>query len=222
MGAEPVGPVWTIVVAAGSGTRFGAPKQFLALDGVRVIDRAVATAARHSDGVVVVVPSAPVDEQPPVAVPVGTEVRTVPGGATRAGSVRAGLDAVPDDAAVILVHDGARPLAGDDVYERVIEAVRAGADAVCPVVELADSLRRLSGGTVDRSEVVAVQTPQGFAAPALRSAHAHGIEATDDVSVVEADGGTVRVVDGDRRNLKITTPLDLAIARALLTGMDPA
>jgi 2-C-methyl-D-erythritol 4-phosphate cytidylyltransferase len=216
MSDDTPGPVWTIVVAAGSGTRFGAAKQFLDLAGVRVLDRSVAVAARHGDGVVVVLPSEPPDDLAEVSAPSGTELRVVTGADSRAGSVRCGLAAVPDDAEVVLVHDAARPLATDDVFMRVVAAVRAGADAVAPAVPVTDTLRRRGGGIVDRDEVVAVQTPQGFAATALRRAHAAGRDATDDVTVVEDDGGTVVVVDGDPGNLKLTTPLDLEIAARLL------
>jgi 2-C-methyl-D-erythritol 4-phosphate cytidylyltransferase len=220
MSDRTTGSVWTIVVAAGSGTRFGAPKQFLDLGGVRVVDRSVTTAARHSDGIVVVMPSESVAGVAAVTVPDGVELRSVPGADTRAGSVRRGLAAVPDDAVVILVHDAARPLASDAVYERVIAAVRDGAAAVTPAIPVADTLRHRGGGVVDRDDVVAVQTPQGFAAGALRRAHESGEEATDDVTVVENHGGKVVVVDGDRHNLKLTTPLDMDVATLLLEGDD--
>ena len=212
------GPVWTIVVAAGSGRRFGSPKQFLELAGVRVVDRSVLTAARHSDGVVVVVPAGAADDFEVAGTPAGVEVVAVEGAGSRAGSVRAGLAAVPDTAQVILVHDGARPLASDAVYERVIAAVRAGAEAVAPVVDIADTVRRRDGGVVDRDALAAVQTPQGFRAAAVRTAHAGAGDATDDVTLVERRGGTVVLVDGDRRNLKLTTPLDLEVAEVLLTS----
>jgi 2-C-methyl-D-erythritol 4-phosphate cytidylyltransferase len=219
------GPVWTIVVAAGSGSRFGAPKQFLDLRGVRVVDRSIATAARHSAGVVVVTPAEPIAGVAPIVAPDDSghddlQFRVVAGEKTRAGSVRRGLAAVPLDAGIVLVHDGARPLATDEIYSRVIEAVRAGADAVTPAVPVADSLRRRGGGTVDRREIVAVQTPQGFPADVLRAAHQKGEEASDDVTVVENDGGKVVVVDGDRRNLKLTTPLDLDLAEVFLDRGD--
>lgn len=216
MSDDTPGPVWTIVVAAGSGTRFGAAKQFLDLAGTRVLDRSVAVAARHGDGVVVVLPPEPPEGMAPVAIPSGTELRVVTGADSRAGSVRCGLAVVPDDAEVVLVHDAARPLATDDVFVRVIAAVRAGADAVAPAIPVTDTLRRRDGGIVDRDGVVAVQTPQGFAAGVLRRAHGAGRDATDDVTVVEDDGGTVVVVDGDPGNLKLTTPLDLEIAARLL------
>ncbi len=210
-------------MAAGAGSRFGAPKQFLELAGTRVVDRSRATAARHSDGIVVVTPlhlTEDMEGMAPIVAPAGVEFHSVVGAESRAGSVRQGLAAVPPDAEVILVHDAARPLASDAIFERVIDAVRQGADAVAPVVPVADTLRRRSGGVVDRNDVVAVQTPQGFAAAALRRAHASGEDATDDVTVVENDGGTVVVVDGDRRNLKLTTPVDLVVAEGFLRGGD--
>ena len=98
----------------------------------------------------------------------------------------------------------------------MVDAVRQGADAVVPVVAVADTLRRRSGGVVDRDELVAVQTPQGFRAAALRDAHATAAEATDDASLVEQLGGTVVLVDGDPSNRKITDPADLGAAEGML------
>ena len=208
--------VWTIVVAAGSGSRFGAPKQFLELRGVRVIDRSVAEAARNSEGVIVVVPPNPVPNDHDPTVTGDVRLRVVTGGASRSASVRRGLAMIPDSAEVILIHDAARPLASASVFQATIAEVRGGADAVVPVVPLTDTIRRRSGGTVDRNEFVAVQTPQAFRPGLLRSAHEQNAEATDDATVVEAVGGTVVFVDGDRRNLKITTPHDLELAAAWL------
>src|SRR5690606_23484397 len=136
----------------------------------------------------------------------------VPGGATRPASVRAGLAAVPDEAAAIVVHDPARPVPVPHVWRAVLEAVAAGADAAVPGVPVTDTLRSIHGGVVDRSSLVAVQTPQAFRAAALRAAHADGGDATDDASLVEARGGNVVLVDGDPRNVKITTPADLSVA----------
>lgn len=203
------GSTWTIVVAGGSGARFGQRKQYLRLGGQRVLDWALAAAADHTDGVVLVVPADAAQEPEP-----GVDA-VVAGGDTRSGSVRAGLAAVPDDAEVIVVHDAARPVPCPAVWEAVLAAVAAGAEAVVPGVPVADTLRSLDGGLVDRSRIVAVQTPQAFRAEALRRAHADGGEATDDASLVEAAGGRVVVVDGDPRNLKITTPVDLALAELL-------
>lgn len=194
------------MVAGGSGTRFGARKQYLRLGGRRVLDWALDAAAAHSDGVVLVVPADVADE------PEAKADVVVAGGATRSASVRAGLAAVPDEAAVIVVHDAARPVPVPHVWRAVLEAVAAGADAAVPGVPVTDTLRSIHGGVVDRSSLVAVQTPQAFRAAALRAAHADGGDATDDASLVEARGGNVVLVDGDPRNLKITTPADLSVA----------
>ena len=130
--------------------------------------------------------------------------------------MRAGLAGSPADAEVVVVHDGARPLARADLFAAVVGAVRAGADAAVPGVPVVDTLRGAAGGAVDRDGLVAVQTPQAFRAGALRAAHAREAEATDDASLVEAAGGKVVVVDGSPTNLKITRPDDLVVAEALL------
>ncbi len=204
--------VWTVIVAAGSGTRFGGAKQYLELAGARVVDRSVAVAASVSDGVVVVVPADDVSAESARLV----ASAVVAGGASRAASVRNGLEAVPDDAAIICVHDAARPLAGADVYERVVGEVRSGAAGALPVVPVTDTIRRVDGGVVDRSTLQAVQTPQAFRAELLRAAHADAADATDDASLVEAAGYSVVAVEGHSRNIKITHPDDLAAAEAWL------
>jgi 2-C-methyl-D-erythritol 4-phosphate cytidylyltransferase len=130
---------------------------------------------------------------------------------------------VPDDASVIVVHDAARPLADATLFERVIAAVREGADGAVPGVPVADTVKRVdpSGGhvveTLDRAALRAVQTPQAFTADVLRRAHADGGDATDDAALVEAIGGKVVIVEGDAANLKVTGPDDLVRAEALLT-----
>jgi 2-C-methyl-D-erythritol 4-phosphate cytidylyltransferase len=202
-----------IVVAAGGGERFGAPKQFLRLGPDRLVDRAVAVAGAACDEVVVVLPAGhPWDGAPVTA--------AVTGGATRAESVRAGLAAVSADSDVIVVHDAARPLATRDLFRAVIAAVRAGADAAIPAVAVTDTVKRVDADTVldtlPRDSLVAVQTPQAFRAATLRAAHTGGADATDDAALVEAAGGTVRTVAGDPRNLKVTTATDLTVAAALL------
>jgi len=204
---------WAIVVAAGGGTRFGAPKQFARLGGATVVDRSIATAGRIVDQVVVVVPAAS-DWSPPDG------VLTAQGGATRSESVRAGLAQVPDDVSIIVVHDAARPFASVLLYRAVIDAVRAGADAAVPGLPVTDTLKRVAGervvDTIERAGVVAVQTPQAFRAPALRRAHDPSAESTDDAALIEAAGGTVVVVPGEAGNLKITVPADLETAASLL------
>lgn len=200
--------MWAIVVAAGSGQRYGRLKQFEPLLGVRVLDWSLAAARTACDGVVAVLP------------PDQLEPGAQPGGATRSASVRSGLAAVPPGAEVIVVHDAARPLAGPSLFYRVVAAVRAGADAAIPVVAVADTIKRVSGdrvvSTLDRSTLVAVQTPQAFRAGALREAHAGDLEATDDAALIEALGGSVVTVEGDHRNFKITAPDDLLVASLLL------
>jgi 2-C-methyl-D-erythritol 4-phosphate cytidylyltransferase len=199
---------WAIVVAAGSGDRFGGPKQYESLGALRVLDWSLATARDTCDGIVLVVhPERAADPEP-------SADAVVPGGETRSASVRAGLAAVPTDAGIVLVHDAARPRGSAGLWRRVIDAVEQGADAVVPAVPVTDTLREVGGGTLDRSRIVAVQTPQGFRAEVLRRAHRRELEGTDDASLVEAVGGRVVVVDGEVANTKITTPYDLVAMRA--------
>jgi 2-C-methyl-D-erythritol 4-phosphate cytidylyltransferase len=209
--------VWTIVVAGGSGTRFGSAKQFELIGPARVVDRACDVARCCSDGVVVVLPS-PADverwraERGEIA---------VAGGATRADSVRAGLAAVPGSAAVVCVHDAARPLASAELFTRVVAAVRSGADGAIPAVTVTDTIKVVDGdgvvvATPDRSTLVAVQTPQAFAAAVLRAAHAAGGDDTDDAAAVERHGGRVVTVPGEPWNRKVTDQDDLEWVRAWL------
>lgn len=203
--------VWGIVVAAGSGQRFGRPKQFVVLGGKRVLDWSIDAASSVCREVVVVVPPGYLDD---------AGVRAVEGGATRSGSVRAGLRQVPADADIIVIHDAARPLAAPSLFRAVVEAVDRGADAAIPGLAVRDTIKQVAGeqvvATVDRTGLVAVQTPQAFRAAVLRAAHEGDPEATDDAALVEAAGGKVVVVAGDAANLKLTEPEDLVVAEALL------
>jgi 2-C-methyl-D-erythritol 4-phosphate cytidylyltransferase len=211
--------VWIVVVAAGSGTRFGGPKQYELLGATRIVDRSIATACRVGDRVVLVVAAEDVDR---VRTQLGNETKVVvtAGGATRSASVRGGLAAVSNDARVIVVHDAARPFASDALFEQVIATISAGADAAVPGIEVTDTLRRLDGGIVDRATVVAVQTPQAFRAEALREAHRDEPHASDDATLVEMIGGKVVIVPGESTNFKITTPEDLMVARMLVAAED--
>jgi 2-C-methyl-D-erythritol 4-phosphate cytidylyltransferase len=217
-----------VVLAAGSGSRYGPqPKQYEVLGDERVIDRSLATARAAADHVVVVL--APADQAEGEAlVESGAADVAVEGGAERADSVRAALAVIDADAAVIVVHDAARPLASAELHQAVVAAVHAGADAVIPAVPVIDTVKRVRHDehgdavvveTLDRTHLVAVQTPQAFRADLLRAAHADGADATDDAALVEAAGGTVVVVPGEAANLKITGPNDLAVATALLRAL---
>jgi 2-C-methyl-D-erythritol 4-phosphate cytidylyltransferase len=204
--------IWTVVVAAGSGTRFGGPKQFEMMGDRRVMDWAVAIAREASDGVVVVLPPDVAEKEGGVA-----------GGATRSESVRKGLAAVPKNATIICVHDAARPFANEDDFARVIEAVVNGADGAVPAIPVADTIKVVDDTgqvvrTPARGSLRAVQTPQAFRAEMLRRAHASNGEGTDDAALVETEGGKVVVVDGDVLNRKITTRDDLEWARAQQRG----
>ncbi len=205
--------VWAVVVAAGRGARYGAPKQYEALGGRRVLDWALDAAAARAEGVVLVVPPGrDADAEP------GAD-RVVPGGDTRSASVRAGLAAVPEAADVVLVHDAARPLAPPEVFDAVLDAVAAGADGAVPGVPVTDTVKRVApDGTVletlDRGALVAVQTPQAFRAAALRAGHAAAGEASDDAALVEAAGGRVVVVPGAAAAAKLTEPGDLPTLEA--------
>jgi 2-C-methyl-D-erythritol 4-phosphate cytidylyltransferase len=207
--------VWAVVVAGGSGRRYGQLKQFALLGDRPVVAWAVAACRPSSSGVVLVLPPGGAD-----GLAHGADV-VVEGGATRAESVRRGLAAVPDQAEVIVVHDAARPLASPDLFRAVIAAVTVGgADGAIPALPVSDTIKVVNGETVtatlDRSVLVAVQTPQAFVGDVLRRAHARGAEATDDAALVEMLGATVRVVPGEPHNLKITTPADLGTAEGLL------
>lgn len=208
-----------MVVAAGSGRRFGAAKQFEELCGERVVDRAVRTAAACCEGVVVVLPAGSLGTDL-ARIPHATSV--VAGGLSRTESSRHGVDAVPASAEVVLVHDGARPLASGALFGRVIAAVRAGAEAVVPVVPVTDTIRNTRGELVERDDLRAVQTPQGFPAEVIRRALGSGAEATDDAALVAAGGAEVTMVEGEVHNLKVTTPVDLEVARMLAARPEAA
>jgi 2-C-methyl-D-erythritol 4-phosphate cytidylyltransferase len=215
------GGTWAVLVAAGRGERLGAdrPKAFARLGELPLLAEPLRRldASGAVDGVVVVAPDGWEEPAILVAEQVGASkvAACVVGGETRADSVRAGLEEVPADAAVVLVHDAARPVVPPEVVERLLAALAEGCDAAVPALPLSDTVKRAVDGvvveTLPREELVAVQTPQAFVASVLRAAFAVGdaSQATDCASLVEAAGGRVRVVAGDERLLKVTTPADL-------------
>jgi 2-C-methyl-D-erythritol 4-phosphate cytidylyltransferase len=198
--------VWGVVVAAGSGTRFGKPKHAVELEGRPLFEWARATLLEAGCRGVVVVGDVP---------------GGVAGGPRRRDSVAAGLSELPPEADLVLIHDAARPLASVRLAQRVIVRLRGGdVAAVVPAVAVRDTVKRVEGDvvveTVPRDDLVAVQTPQGFVLADLRAAHAAGDEdATDDAALIERFGGRVVTVPGEPSNLKITYPDDLRLAAAL-------
>jgi len=224
-------PVVALVMAAGMGTRFGGhiPKPVAPLAGSTVVGVAIDSLAAGGCARVVVVISRGAEHHFITAL-AGCPIRptVVDGGATRQESVLRGLEAIaahPDlaEASVVLVHDAVRPLVPAAVVARVVDAVRGGAVAVTPAIPVVDTLRRLEEGgsrQVDRSELRAIQTPQGFDFQTLLASHRaaarDGITATDDVGICEAAGHEVVLVEGAVSAFKITHAADLELARALL------
>jgi 2-C-methyl-D-erythritol 4-phosphate cytidylyltransferase len=218
---------WAVVVAAGRGERLGGdrPKAFAKLGG-RVLLAETVERLDGSDWIDAIVLVAPEGwEEPSILLAeelgAGKVSACVVGGPTRTESVRAGLAEVPADAAVVLVHDAARPLLPDDVIERVLGPLGEGWEGAAPALAVADTLKRAAedgtvSETVDRSGLRAVQTPQAFLAEVLRRALEAGSDASDCAALVERAGGRVRLVEGDPRLLKVTTPSDLAFVESLL------
>jgi 2-C-methyl-D-erythritol 4-phosphate cytidylyltransferase len=229
--------IGVVVVAAGRGERLGdrGPKALVTLAGEPLLVHALRalSAAGLPPAVVVHTPG---EEAAFTDAVTGIPVAAlVPGGADRTASVRAGLAALDPAAALVAVHDAARPLVPSDVIRRAVAAVTNGAVAAAPAVPIPDTLKRIDGpldathptpvrATVDRSELVGVQTPQVFPRPVLERALEEGTGATDDLALVErlvAAGeldGRVVVVQGSARGLKVTYPDDLRIAEAMLGG----
>ena len=210
---------WAVLVAAGRGERLGEgrPKAFVALGALPLLAEPLRRLDESDwiDAVVLVAP--PEWEEPAIllAEEIGASKVTacVTGGDTRTDSVRAGVAEVPDDVAVIVVHDAARPLVTDEVLGRVLGGLSEGFDGAVPGLPVADTVKRVRDDAVHetlvRDELVTVQTPQCFVAAALRQALLAGDEGSDCASLVEANGGRIKVVPGDERLLKVTTRADL-------------
>lgn len=237
--------IGVIVVAGGSGQRlgYGVPKAQVPVAGEPMLVHALRAvqAAEIAEAVVVAVPAGDTLMRGICAAPeFAGAVQTVDGGATRPESVRAALSLLPADLDAVLVHDAARALTPPGVFRRVAGALAAGARAVIPAVPVVDTVKdteavpapqettaaRRVTGTPDRSRLRAVQTPQGFDADLLRRAHEAALSfppeqaaaVTDDAMLAESLGIDVYVVDGSQLSLKITTPLDLVLAEAILAG----
>ena len=204
---------WGVVLAAGSGSRYGERKQFRALGGRRLVDWSVMALQPVCSGVVLVLPAEAQWDGPEVDV-------VVPGGETRIESARRGLEAVPATAAYVLVHDAAHPLASRALVESLLSAVRElGVDAALPVLSTRETVMRVDQDhvieTIPREGLVTVQTPQAFRAKALRAAHRRGGQVSDDSVLVQQMGATIRAVPGEPGNIHITTVDELAIAERL-------
>jgi 2-C-methyl-D-erythritol 4-phosphate cytidylyltransferase len=195
------------------------------LRGRSLLEWSLAALSPLVDMVVVAAPAACVDRAR-AELSHGGGVTVIAGGATRQDSVRAALAEVGEAAEFVLVHDAARPLAPLDMTARVLDALHAGAAAVVPVVPVADSLRRIDPGggsaTVPRGAFRAVQTPQGFRRSLLMRAHCEvgSVAASDDASLVEQIGVPITLVEGSELAFKVTRPLDLLLAEAVLAGRD--
>lgn len=222
--------VAVIVVAAGSGTRLGhaEPKAFVPLGDDTILGIALdaVLGMRDTPYVVVVAPGDRVDEARSIvaarAGAASASFDVVPGGDSRQESVSRGLASLPHVIETVLVHDAARPLTPSAVFDEVAAAVRARGHGVVPALHVVDTIKRVDAagrvlGTVDRSELAAMQTPQGFPRSALEHAYsrAHG-EHTDDAALVESVGMPIDVVPGDARAFKVTVPADLHRAEQLV------
>jgi 2-C-methyl-D-erythritol 4-phosphate cytidylyltransferase len=219
--------VWAVLAAAGRGERLGSdrPKAFARLGGRPLLAESLER-LEESGWIDAIVIAAPPDwEEPSILVAeeiAATKVSSaVTGGESRSESVRLALEEVPAEAAVVLVHDAARPLLSEEVIERVLAPLSEGWDGVVPAVPLADTVKRVEGDrvveTLPRDDLVAVQTPQAFLADTLRRAVSGDVSsATDCASLVEAQGGRVKVVEGDPRLLKVTDANDLALVESWL------
>jgi 2-C-methyl-D-erythritol 4-phosphate cytidylyltransferase len=205
--------VVAIILAAGSASRFGRPKQFLELGGERLVDRVVRTASAACDEVILVLPPGTEWDGPPVAA-------VAHGGAQKRESVMAGLGAVPEAAEVILIHDAAHPLAGESLFRGVIEAVQGAYDGATLAIGATETVARAEDGvltgTTPRDGLLVLQTPQAFRADLFRKARSKGEEWSDDATMFVSLGYRVAVVPGDPRNVHVTTPAELAVAEALL------
>jgi 2-C-methyl-D-erythritol 4-phosphate cytidylyltransferase len=209
--------VWLVLVAAGRGERLGGdrPKAFARLGGLPLLAEPLRRLddCDRIDGIVLVAPPGWEEQTILLVEEIGASKVSacVPGGETRSASVRAGLAEVPEEAAVILVHDAARPIVPPELVARLLEALGDGFDGAVPAVPVADTVKRAEKGvvveTLPREDLVAVQTPQAFVAAALREV-AEG-EGSDCASLVEAAGGRIKVVEGDARLAKVTTRDDL-------------
>jgi len=243
-----------IVVAGGNGTRFGSMKQFAKIFGLPVITWSVYELLQVADHIVIVVPRDLYHEYGKDSIlemishsegEVGNyseaaqkyfnrgkydyeylfdTISVVAGGDTRSESVRCGLEALPSDTQIVVVHDAARPLARTNLFLQVIEKIIGGYDGATCYLPVSDTIKSLGEDgnlfTLDRNKLIAVQTPQAFSFPILQKVHSTNPEATDDIALLEAIEAKIALVKGDPANLKITEPHDIAILEYLVNITD--
>jgi 2-C-methyl-D-erythritol 4-phosphate cytidylyltransferase/2-C-methyl-D-erythritol 2,4-cyclodiphosphate synthase len=222
--------VAVIIVAAGSGSRLGVgtPKAFVEIAGQPILLRALHSVSGMSSPaqLVVVAPGELVADAREIVGRSALEVSVVAGGASRQASVAAGLAVIEPQVRIVLVHDAARPLTPSDQFDRIVAQVQRTDGGAVPGLPVSDTVKRIADDgtieeTVDRSELSAVQTPQGFPRDQLDAAYAAATDdATDDAALLAAIGHPVTVIDGDPMAFKITTPWDLRRAEQLLTATD--
>lgn len=215
--------VAAIIVASGEGRRFGQAKQFAPLAGRPVVDWAIEAFARHPqiDELVIVLPDESRAEE--IKSRWSKVKAVVRGGKERQDSVSRGLEAVSPEISIVLVHDGVRPLVKAELISRVIEA-SCEEGAAIPVLPMEDTVKMAEGGiiirTINREQLFRAQTPQGFRKKLLEEAFAQarkdGYYGSDEASLVERIGGRIKIVPGDRTNIKITRPEDLKMAEVWL------
>jgi 2-C-methyl-D-erythritol 4-phosphate cytidylyltransferase len=219
--------VWALLVAAGTGERLGGdrPKAFVRLGELPLLAEPLRRLDESGWVDAIVVAAPPGWEEPTILLAeelAATKVvAAVTGGTTRAESVRTALAEVPQDALVALVHDAARPLVTDAVIERVLGPLSEGWDGAIAALPLRDTIKRVRAQqvaeTIDRTELVAAQTPQAFLVATLREAYSGDLaDATDCAALVEARGGRVKAVEGDPKLLKVTTKADLELVSSWL------
>jgi 2-C-methyl-D-erythritol 4-phosphate cytidylyltransferase len=220
---------YAVIVAGGAGTRMGTavPKQFLPLAGKPVLYHTISAFLEALPGVhiILVLPEQQISYAQMVlgSFTEGIDITIVAGGETRFHSVQNGLKDVPEDS-IILVHDGVRPLCSPELIRACYQQALEHGSAI-PAIPVADSIRKLNHGgsePVDRSLLRSIQTPQTFQASVLLHAYqqSYQVSFTDEATVVEAAGGVVDLIDGEKSNIKITTPEDFLIAEALIGAKD--
>jgi 2-C-methyl-D-erythritol 4-phosphate cytidylyltransferase len=219
-----------VIVAGGSGTRFGLKKQFLHLLGIPVLKRTVSCFDTHSaiDKLVVVVPEEDIAQARMILADIKKELIITKGGRTRQESVMNGLRCA-HESLTVLIHDGVRPFISSILIDRVIAGLE-GVEGCIPALEVTDTLKEAHNGlvikTIPRSNLYQIQTPQAFVTKTLMTAHENSLSNglfTDDSALLEASGKTVRIVEGDPYNVKITFKDDIVWAEAILqcrTGLE--